>query len=174
MLVLALSTSSRSHAEDARWFKGNTHTHSLWSDGNDFPEMIAGFYKEHGYHFLVLSDHNVLSRGERWMKVSTVEKRRKVEGPTTLGKYLGAFGEDGVELRGEGKEQQVRIKSLQEILTTFEEPGAFLFIEGEEITDRFEKHEIHTNALNVDEAIPPQHGDSVRATMRNNLRAGHE
>ena len=27
--------------EKISWYKGNTHTHSLWSDGNDFPEMIA-------------------------------------------------------------------------------------------------------------------------------------
>ena len=31
-----------------RWFKGNTHTQSLWSDGNDFPEMIAEWYRTHG------------------------------------------------------------------------------------------------------------------------------
>jgi hypothetical protein len=43
-----------------RWFKGNLHTHSLWSDGDDFPEMIADWYKQHGYHFLAISDHNVL------------------------------------------------------------------------------------------------------------------
>ena len=24
-----------------QYYKGNIHTHSLWSDGNDFPEMIA-------------------------------------------------------------------------------------------------------------------------------------
>jgi len=24
-----------------RWWKGNLHTHSLWSDGDEFPEMIA-------------------------------------------------------------------------------------------------------------------------------------
>jgi hypothetical protein len=33
------------HAEP-RWLKGNLHTHSLWSDGNDYPEMNgadAGF-----------------------------------------------------------------------------------------------------------------------------------
>ncbi len=24
-----------------RWWKGNLHTHSLWSDGNDYPERIA-------------------------------------------------------------------------------------------------------------------------------------
>ena len=45
------------------YWKGNLHTHSLWSDGDDFPEMIADWYKRHGYHFLTLTDHNVLSEG---------------------------------------------------------------------------------------------------------------
>ena len=44
-----------------RWLKGNLHTHSFWSDGDDFPEMIADWYKRHDYHFLGLTDHNVLS-----------------------------------------------------------------------------------------------------------------
>lgn len=35
----------------ARYFKGNLHTHSLWSDGDDFPEMIADWYKTKGYDF---------------------------------------------------------------------------------------------------------------------------
>ena len=35
-----------------RYYKGNIHTHSLWSDGNDFPEMIAEWYRTHGYNFL--------------------------------------------------------------------------------------------------------------------------
>ncbi|MCA9270952.1 MAG: hypothetical protein KDA41_20870, partial [Planctomycetales bacterium] len=35
-----------------RWFKGNIHTHSLWSDGDDFPEMIAEWYRTHDYNFL--------------------------------------------------------------------------------------------------------------------------
>ena len=53
-------------SDDLRWFKGNTHTHTLWSDGDDLPESVADWYKRHGYHFLVLSDHNILSRGEKW------------------------------------------------------------------------------------------------------------
>ena len=48
---------------ETRWWKGNLHTHSLWSDGNDFPEMIADWYRKNGYHFLALSDHNILKRG---------------------------------------------------------------------------------------------------------------
>ena len=44
-----------------RWFKGNTHAHTLESDGDSTPEEVTRWYKEHGYHFLVLSDHNTLT-----------------------------------------------------------------------------------------------------------------
>jgi hypothetical protein len=43
-----------------RWLKGNTHTHTTESDGDSSPETVARWYKEHGYDFLILSDHNVL------------------------------------------------------------------------------------------------------------------
>lgn len=161
-------------ADEAQWFRGNTHTHSLWSDGNDFPEMIADFYKREGYQFLVLSDHNVLSRGEKWMGVRSIEKRRKKLGTPTLKKYLARFGEDWVDLRGEGETQEVRLKTLEEIRPKFDEPGKFLFVEGEEITDRFGRQEVHTNAMNLGEVIKPQHGESLRDTMRNNLIAVRE
>ena len=42
-----------------RWLKGNTHTHTLESDGDSPPDTVAAWYKRHGYNFLVLSDHNV-------------------------------------------------------------------------------------------------------------------
>ena len=32
-----------------RWWKGNLHTHSFWSDGDDYPEMIVDWYKTAGY-----------------------------------------------------------------------------------------------------------------------------
>jgi 23S rRNA G2069 N7-methylase RlmK/C1962 C5-methylase RlmI len=34
-----------SAAEEAKWYKGNLHTHTYWSDGDDFPEMVADWYK---------------------------------------------------------------------------------------------------------------------------------
>ncbi|MGE0359115.1 MAG: CehA/McbA family metallohydrolase [Vicinamibacterales bacterium] len=43
-----------------RWYKGNTHAHTLESDGDSTPDEVTRWYREHGYHFLVLSDHNVL------------------------------------------------------------------------------------------------------------------
>lgn len=44
-----------------RWFKGNTHAHTLNSDGDSSPDDVARWYREHGYRFLVLSDHNFLT-----------------------------------------------------------------------------------------------------------------
>ena len=48
----------------ARWYKGNTHTHTLNSDGDSTPDEVTKWYREHGYRFLVLSDHNVLTNIE--------------------------------------------------------------------------------------------------------------
>jgi hypothetical protein len=44
-----------------RWLKGNTHTHTTESDGDSSPDDVARWYREHGYDFLVLSDHNKLT-----------------------------------------------------------------------------------------------------------------
>jgi hypothetical protein len=45
----------------AKWYKGNTHTHTLNSDGDTAPDEVARWYREHGYHFLFLTDHNFLT-----------------------------------------------------------------------------------------------------------------
>ena len=160
--------------EKGAWYKGNTHTHSLWSDGNDFPDMIVDWYKEQGYDFLALSDHNLLSRGEKWMKVASVEKRRKVGKTGTLDRYMERFGEEWVELRGEGDAREVRLKTLEEIRPEFEEEEKFLLIEAEEITDKFRQYQVHINAVNLAEPIKPQHGESVVETMRKNLQMVEE
>src|SRR3990167_1309644 len=46
---------------NARWFKGNMHTHTTNSDGDADPPHVAGWYRQHEYDFLVLSDHNHLT-----------------------------------------------------------------------------------------------------------------
>jgi hypothetical protein len=42
-----------------QWFKGNTHTHTVESDGDSTPTEVTRWYKDHGYNFLVLTDHNL-------------------------------------------------------------------------------------------------------------------
>ena len=60
ILVGGCNQGSRSNR---KWYKGNLHTHSYWSDGDEFPEMITDWYKSAGYHFMALSDHNILAEG---------------------------------------------------------------------------------------------------------------
>jgi hypothetical protein len=50
-----------SSGSPARWYKGNTHTHTLNSDGDSTPDDVVRWYREHGYQFLVLTDHNFVT-----------------------------------------------------------------------------------------------------------------
>jgi len=43
------------------WFKGSLHAHTSRSDGDSPPEQVWEWHREHGYDFLVLADHNVLT-----------------------------------------------------------------------------------------------------------------
>ncbi|MFO0868976.1 MAG: hypothetical protein U0935_08475 [Pirellulales bacterium] len=150
------------------WYRGNLHTHSLWSDGNDFPEMIVDWYKRSGYHFLALSDHNILSNVEKWLDVDMVAKRGAIGG---LERYQERFGADWVVLREKDGKRQVRLKRYDEFRSQFEESGRFTLLQGEEITDSVENLPIHINASNIRDLIRPQGGKSVREVIANNLIA---
>jgi hypothetical protein len=148
------------------WWKGNLHTHSLWSDGDDYPEMIVDWYKERGYDFLALSDHNVLLEGERW-----IDATNNAGGAAGLSRYVARFGESWVEMREVSGRLQVRLKGLEEFRGLFEEKGRFLLVPAEEITDEHESLPVHVNATNLREYVPPQGGASVLEVMQNNVNA---
>ncbi len=156
-----------------RWWKGNIHTHSLWSDGNDFPEMISDWYLQHRYNFLALSDHNILSQGVRWMNYDKIKERGYQD---ALEKYRQRFGDDWVETRGTPgtPEFEVRLKPLDEFRKLVEKPGEFLMIQSEEISDRALDAPVHMNVTNIQEAIEPQGGKTVAEAIDNNLRAVEE
>ena len=86
------------------------HTHSLWSDGDDYPEMIAAWYREQGYSFNVFTDHNVLLRGERWIDV---EKNKG--GRIAFDKLTAKFDGDWVRTRTKDERLQVRLKNFDQI-----------------------------------------------------------
>jgi hypothetical protein len=56
-----LPFSFRLSAAELRWYKGNTHTHTLNSDGDSTPDEVVRWYREHAYHFVVITDHNYLT-----------------------------------------------------------------------------------------------------------------
>jgi len=49
---------------EGNWYKGNLHTHTTNSDGNLSPADTVKQYREAGYHFLALTDHNLLTKLE--------------------------------------------------------------------------------------------------------------
>ncbi len=122
VLSLFFATSFSAQEKKLNWYKGNTHTHTINSDGDSTPDEVVRWYREHGYNFLVLSDHNYLTE----------------------------------------------VSGLQSVFGAAEK---FLMIPGEELTDKFERKDIHINGLNPRELVKPQHGESVAATIQNNVNA---
>jgi len=146
----------------AGWWRGNTHAHTLWSDGRGAPEWVVRWYKDSDYDFLVLSDHNVMQQGERWIAVG--------DRPTAahVAELKKLFGSE-VQLRKGGTE--MRLVTLDELRRRFQDKG-FLLMAGEELTDHFEgRIPVHVNGLNLAEPIPPQGGGSVRDMMNRNVDA---
>jgi hypothetical protein len=45
----------------SHWFRGNTHTHSTLSDGEWPLEKVIAFYRNRGYAFLAMTDHDVFT-----------------------------------------------------------------------------------------------------------------
>lgn len=149
------------------WWKGNLHTHTLWSDGDQFPEVATQWYYEHGYHFLALSDHNILQRGKRWVRPAGDDFVRG--GMEVYELYRERFGDEWVETRRVDGELEVRLKPLREVRALFEQSGRFQMIDSEEITEG--QHVIHVNATNIRDLIEPRSGKTVEETIRLNMDA---
>ena len=97
----------------ARWYRGNTHCHTLNSDGNASPADVVQWYKQHGYDFVVISDH------ERVTQAGPLNKQ-------------------------------------------FAEPGKFLVLQGEEVTQKVadslvpdRRLQAHVGAIGISTAILP-------------------
>lgn len=63
-LFLATSVFAQSNEAPEKWYKGNTHTHTLNTDGRDVPYDVAKWYREKGYNFVVVTDHEYITKIE--------------------------------------------------------------------------------------------------------------
>ena len=159
--------------ESENWYKGNLHTHTFWSDGDAPPEIAVAWYKDRGYDFLALSDHNILSVGEKWIKV--LEKDPGGWPPamtkSKLDEVRKRFGDDWPITRMVKDTMEMALATLDKLKKKFEDPGKFLMIQAEEITDRYDGKPIHVNATNLLELIPPQGGKSTYDVLQRNIDA---
>ena len=46
---------------DAEWYKGNTHAHTINSGGDSTSDDVAKWYRENGYDFLFITDHDMVT-----------------------------------------------------------------------------------------------------------------
>jgi hypothetical protein len=123
------------------WYKGNTHAHTLWDDGDALPETVVEWYRSRGYHFLVLSDHNdrnALTGAERWTVVSGT---------------------------------RTRLRTYEDLRQAFDQPGRFALLPGQEIGDGFAGKLVHHTVLNSGRIILPPGGDSLREVLSRALTA---
>jgi hypothetical protein len=158
LCVLALLACSK--PKEQIWYKGNLHTHTYWSDGDEFPEMVLDWYKSNGYDFIGLSDHNTLSRDEKWV---LVKKSPMYE--TGFRNYLNKFGKDWVDYKTDTGRVQVKLKTFPEYQTKMQ-ADSFLILPAEEITCRVDQKHVHVNATNLQEFIAPPQGTTVAETMQ--------
>jgi hypothetical protein len=57
LIIAALLAIAPNAEGQSRWFKGNTHAHSLNSDGDVPVDAVVRWYREHRYHFTFITEH---------------------------------------------------------------------------------------------------------------------
>lgn len=160
----ALSTRA-DNTDELRWWKGNLHTHTFWSDGDSYPELAIDWYYQRDWNFLALTEHNVFAAGERWINAESKG------GPELLAEYQARFP-GWVETRDNDGVTEVRLKTHDEYSTLFDTPDDFLLIKAEELTASWASYSpVHLNATNIDSVIPVQSGNSVVEILQANIDA---
>jgi hypothetical protein len=117
------------------WYRGNLHMHSLWSDGDEFPEAIAAHFKAAGYHFIAFTEHDRFQAGDP---------------PPVNDRCGGALS--GL---GRAAAAAARLKPLSEYRGSVEEPGRFLILNGEEVSVACQAGPHWINVINAPRAIGP-------------------
>ncbi len=165
LVTLFIGCSDQQELPQKKWYKGNLHTHSYWSDGDEFPEVIMDWYKTNDYAFVALTDHNTLAEGEKWKMIRTDSLYMNA-----FTSYLNTYGEDWVNYTTDSLNRtHVKLKTYEEYKGRFEEAEKFLIIQAEEITDHFAGKPLHMNATNIQKKIDPQGGNSVAEALQNNI-----
>ncbi len=162
---LLLLTCKQPETKQLSWYKGNLHTHTYWSDGDEFPEMVLDWYKSKGYDFVGLSDHNTVAQDEKWV---VIQKSPLYE--TGFQNYLNKFGADWVQYKTDTGRIQVKLKTFEEYKKKMEGDG-FLIIPSEEISNYVDKIPVHINATNIQKLIPAPNGKTVAEAMQQSVDA---
>ena len=168
-IILLISFFQNGYTEE--WYRGNVHMHSYWSDGAAFPEEAVQLYRDNGYQFVCLSDHNVFqNNSDRWATVG--KKKMKLE---LVNRFSHRFPGFFIDRKVTENNDQIRLKTWDEIAETLCVPGEFLMIPGYEHTTRSQatedKHEVHLNVVGTRQIVPVISAATAKETVQQNVNA---
>jgi hypothetical protein len=134
--------------------------HSLWSDGNAFPEDAAAWYRDHGYHFVCLSDHQILQLSpDQWIEAGSKKLSR-----AQADRYIASHPASVEVKKADGKDM-IRLRTIWELKRMLDQPEAFLMIPGHELNRVIGGLQVHMNAINVRDTIPYRYGATPSETF---------
>ena len=139
-----------------RWYKGNMHCHTYWSDGRAFPDQAIRSYLEAGYDFCAVTDHNRMGENrDSWRKVEAEETGWP---PTVCRRNFDIYRKEfpWAEFREANGSTEVRLQTLTELIKRYSKPERFLVMRGMEITRcdaNYQRH-MHMNYVNLDAPVP--------------------
>ncbi|MCH2106663.1 MAG: histidinol-phosphatase [Planctomycetes bacterium] len=163
-----MKSSEPAPREGLMWLKGNTHSHTIWSDGNAPPEQVVDWYDERSYDFLSLSEHNIVADHERWFPIKDDSRLM----PSDIDALTERFGTDWVKIRPRDGFTEMKLKTLGELRERLRiDRSRLMLLTSEELTDSYEGKPVHVNGINLKDVIPPQGGRSVLETIENNMGA---
>ena len=160
-LVLVASVALCFGAEAGSWYRGNLHAHSLWSDGNVFPEDAVAWYRDNGYQFLCLSDQQVVQVDpSAWVEVGSKKLSRQ-----RADHYISSHPASA-EVKKEGGKEFLRLKTVWELKKLFDQPESFLMVPGLELSRVVGGLQVNMNAINVNNTIPYRYGATPVETVQ--------
>ncbi len=153
------------------WKKGAIHCHTMWSDGRSLPEIALKAYRDRGYDFVCLSDHNAFQDDpDVWIQLRHEEGRWPPmlsfdEYKRTVEELPGSVVEKRISYK-----HYIRLKTFEELKAEFEKDGNFILVPGTEMTSPWKEFDrpgakawIHCNTFNLPETLPmPTCADPVQ------------
>ena len=140
-----------------RWYKGNLHCHTYWSDGRAFPDQAIREYRDAGYDFCAVTDHNRMGENrDFWRKVEPTEGGWP---PLVCRRNFDVYRKEfpWADVRERNGATEVRLQTLTELIERYAKPGEFLVMRGMEITRSdgdSQFRAMHMNYVNLDAPIP--------------------
>lgn len=130
------------------------------------PEELVKWYVTNGYHFLGVSEHNLLADHESWLALSDIERR------TGSGTRCSQAAGGQPSTRGVDGADRWRLMPFSELRGRFESRGRFLLLQNEEITNDFQTKRLHLTAVNIQSVIAPSSGgeEEMSSALQQNLQ----